>query len=99
MICQKKNRTTEEISSSNADTVDDTMAIEPVEMSAFMCTSHASISEIEVSEVLCEEESDGKYSQRSLHCWAIVLAMTSTLVMCAVIGPAYDQSYPAYIRR
>ena len=51
-------------------------------------------------EVLCEEESDGKYSQRSLHCWAKVLAMTSTLASCVIIGPEYDQIYLylAYIR-
>ena len=98
--CQKKNRTVEESSCNNADTVEDITEIEPVDTS-LMCTSHASINEIEVSEVLCE---DGKYSQRSLHCWAKVLAMTSTLVSCVIIGPEYDQlaipcNGPAYIRR
>ena len=91
---QKKNRTAEECCS-NDDTVEG--EIEPVDTSAFVCTSHATINEIEV---LCEEESDGKYSQRSLHCWAKVLAMTSTLASCVIIGPEYDQIYLylAYIR-
>ena len=97
--CQKKNRTTEESSSSNADTVDDTTEIEPVDTSAFVCTSHASINEIELSEVLCVEESDSKYSLCSLHCWAKLLAMTSTLVSRTIIGPAYNQLYPTYMRR
>ena len=75
------------------------MEIEPVDTSAFVCTSHASINEIDVSEVLCDEESNGKYSQLSLHCWAKVLAMTSTLVSCVIIGPEYNQLYHAYISR
>ena len=37
--CQMKNRTAEEGSCSNANTAEDITEIEPVDTSAFMCTS------------------------------------------------------------
>ena len=41
--CQKKNRTAEESSCSNADTVEDIKEIEPVDTSAFVCTSQSQL--------------------------------------------------------